>query len=172
MEKHKEFISHSNESIGAVLIEKGLISEDGIKAANEKLVATVESEDIKESSILKSLIYDLKTLEESKLLDFIEEEYHLRFIHLAQVKLGSLRPINVDLQSCQATLTVPFDLVEGTHFLATCHYMSKPVVEYWNELLKGNVIWYGTTLASIHYALENISEIHVKEDAALAEEEG
>jgi hypothetical protein len=54
--------------------------------------------------------------------------------------------------------------------LATCYYMSAPVIKYWEELLDGRLIWYGTTISSLSRALERIEEIHETEDAAAEDE--
>ncbi len=171
MQEHKELILRSNHSLGALWVKKGLISQNDFEAANEKSIAEIQSGEFNNASILKTLIHDLKTLDESKLLDFGVEEYDFGLIDLTRIKLQSLRHINVDFSLCWATLTIPFDLVEGTHFVATCHYMSEPVVEHWNNILDCNIIWYGTTFSSMHHGLETVKEVHAKEDEVTVEEE-
>jgi len=126
----------------------------------------IQSADLKRASILSTLLFDLKKVEEAKLLDYLAEEVKLGLIDLNFVELQSLRPMNVDLSLCWASSTVPFDHVEGTYMLATCYYMSAPVIKHWEELLDGRVIWYGTSTASLSRALERIEEIHETEDTA------
>jgi hypothetical protein len=79
--------------------------------------------------------------------------------------------MNAELSLCWASSTIPFDHVEGTYMVASCYYISAPVVKYWEELLDGKVVWYAASMASINRGLERIEEIHAAEDAA-AEEKG
>jgi hypothetical protein len=170
MQEHRALILRSNRFLGSSLVDKGLVSTSALEEANGKFMEAIQSSDLKRASILSTLLFDLKTMEEDKLLDYLVDELKLGLVDLNFMELSSLRPMNVDLSLCWASSTVPFDYVEGTYMLATCYYMSAPVIKYWEELLDGRVIWYGTTISSLSRALERIEEIHETEDAAAEDE--
>lgn len=43
--------------------------------------------------------------------------------------------------------------------VASCYYMSTPVVKHWETLLDGNIIWYATSIASMHQSLQRLENI-------------
>jgi len=172
MQQHRALILRSNRFLGSSLVSKGLISSEDLGAANEKFMAAIQSPELlRNASILTTLLYDLKVLNEAKLIEHIVEEYGIGLIDLNCVELRTLRPMNAELSLCWASSTIPFDHVEGTYMVASCYYISAPVVKYWEELLDGKVVWYAASMASINRGLERIEEIHAAEDAA-AEEKG
>ncbi|MFP4069151.1 MAG: hypothetical protein ACOC4K_00225 [Verrucomicrobiota bacterium] len=152
------------------MVDKGLVSVGDLESANEKFMAAIQSSELKHASILTTLLYDLKVLEEGKLLEHQVEEHDLGLIDLNYVDLQSLRPWNVDDSLCWATSTIPFDKVENTFMVATCYYLSAPAVKHWEGLLKGDIIWYATGAASMTRALERVEEIHEAEDEAAEED--
>jgi len=166
MQQHRALILRSNRFLGSALVDKGLVSSGDLEEANGKFMEAIQAADLKRASILSTLLFDLKKLEESKLLDHLVEGEKLGLIDLNHIELQSLRPMKVDLPLCWASSTVPFDHVEGTYMLASCYYMSAPVVKYWEEALDGRVLWYGTSMSSLSRALERIEEVHEAEDAA------
>jgi len=170
MQQHRALILRSNRFLGSALVDKGLVSSGDLEEANDKFMEAIQLADLKRASILSTLLFDLKKLEEAKLLDYLAEELKLGLIDLDFVELQSLRPMNVDLSLCWASSTVPFDHVEGTYMLATCYYMSAPVIKHWEDVLDGRVIWYGTSITSLSHALERIEVIHENEDAAADDE--
>ncbi len=171
MQQHRALILRSNRFLGSALVDKGLVSTGDLEEANGKFMEAIQASDLKRASILSTLLFDLKKLDEAKLLDYLAEEEKLGMIDLNFTEVHSLRPMNVDLSLCWATSTVPFDHIEGVYMVATCYYMSAPVIKHWEDLLDGQVIWYGTSTASLSRALERIEEIHETEDAAAAEDE-
>lgn len=153
------------------MVSKGLVSSEDLEVANEKFMDAIQSPELlRNASILTTLLYDLKILDEAKLLNHLVEEYSIGLIDLNYVALGTLRPINVELSLCWATSTIPFDKVEDTYMLASSYYMSAPVVKHWEGLLDGKVVWYASSMASINRGLERVEEIHAAEDAAAEEE--
>jgi hypothetical protein len=166
MQQHRALILRSNRFLGSALVDKGLVTTGDLEEANGKFMKAIQSSDLKRASILSMLLFDFKKLEEAKLLDYLVEERKLGLVDLDFIELQSLRPMNIDLSLCWASSTVPFDHVEGTYLLASCYYMSAPVVKYWEDLLDGRLIWYGTTTLSLSRALERIEEIHEAEDSA------
>ena len=166
MQQHRALILRSNRFLGSALVDKGLVTSADLEAANGKFMEAIQSSDLKRASILSTLLFDLKSLDETKLLDYLVEEKKLGLVDLSFFELGSLRPMNVDVSLCWASSTVPFDHVEDTYMLATCYYMSAPVVKHWEDMLDGRVLWYGTSATSFSRALERIESIHEAEDAA------
>jgi hypothetical protein len=171
MQQHRALILRSNRFLGSSLVDKGLLSVSDLESANEKFMQAIQSSELKQASILTSLLFDLKVLDEAKVLEHLAEEHSLGLVDLSFMELRSLRPIGVDISLCWATSTIPFDKVEDTYMVASCYYMSAPVIKHWEEQLDGRVIWYGTSAASMTRGLERIEEIHEAEDAAAAEEE-
>ena len=174
MQQHRALILRSNRFLGSALVDKGLVSNGDLEEANVKFMEAIQSSEFKRASILSTLIFESKQLEESKLLDYLVDELNLGLIDLEATKLISLRSLDipeVDLALCWASSTLPFDSVEGTHMLASCYYLSAPVVKFWEEILHGPIIWYGTTVSSLSRALARVEEIHEAEDAAALEEE-
>jgi hypothetical protein len=170
MQHHRALILRSNRFLGSSLVDKGLITSAHIEAANVKFMEMMQSpETIRNASILSTILFDHKVLEEGKLIDLIVEESKIGLVDLAQIQLQSLRPMEIDLDACSATWTMPFDHLEGTFMLATCYYLSAPVIKYWEELLDGEIIWYATTLGAMVRALETVQDLHEAEDLAEAE---
>lgn len=171
MQEHRALILRSNRFLGSALVERGLVSVDDLEAANEKFMEAIQSSELKRASILSTLLFEDKSLEEQSLIEHLVEEEGLGLIDLNYVDLRSLRPFNVDISLCWASSTIPFDKIENTYMVATCYWLSAPVVKHWEELLDGRVIWYGTSINSMTRALERIEEIHEAEDAAAEDED-
>jgi len=170
MQEHRALILRSNRFLGSALVERGLVSVDDLEAANEKFMEAIQASELKRASILSTLLFETKSLKEESLIEHLVDEEGLGLIDLSYIDLRSLRPYHVDLSLCWASSTIPFDKVEDTYMVATCYWLSAPVVKHWEDLLDGRVIWYGTSTNSMTRALERIEEIHEAEDAAAAEE--
>jgi hypothetical protein len=170
MQEHRALILRSNRFLGSALVERGLVSVDDLEAANEKFMEAIQASELKRASILSTLLFETKSMEEQSLIEYLVDEEALGLIDLSYIDLRSLRPYNVDLSLCWATSSIPFDKVEDTYMVATCYWLSAPVVKHWEDILDGRVIWYGTSTNSMTRALERIEEIHEAEDAAAAEE--
>lgn len=172
MQQHRALILRSNRFLGSSLVEKGLVSTADLEAANEKFMESIQSPELlKNASILTTLVYALKALDETKVLELLVEEHGMGLIDLDFMELASLGAMGIDSSACWATSTIPFGKVEGMYLLASCYYMSAPAVKYWEELLNHNIIWYGTSTASMMRGLERLEEMQAAEAAAAAEEE-
>ena len=170
MQKYRALILRSNRFLGSSLVSAGLISSGDLEAANEKFMESIQDPELlRNASILTLLLYDLKVLDEAQLLQHSVDEYGVGLVDLNYIELRSLRPMNIDVSLCWATSTIPFDQVDGTYMLASCYYMSAPVIKYWEEQLGRKVIWYASSMASINRALERIDELHAAERAAVSE---
>lgn len=171
MQQHRALILRSNRFLGSALVDKGLVSNADLEEANVTFMGAIQSSEFKRASILSTLIFESKKLDETKLLDYLVEEAKLGLVDLDYVELMSLRSLEVDISLCWASSTLPFDFVDGTHMVATCYYMSAPVIKHWEGLLDGPIIWYATTMSSLSRALARVEEIHEAEDAALEDED-
>lgn len=172
MQQHRALILRSNRFLGASLVDKGLVTAADLEAANEKFMESIQSpESGKDSSILMTLVHDLKVLDENQLIEATVEEHSLGLVDLSFVDLPSLGSMNVDVDLCRATSTIPFDKVEDNYLLATTYYLSGPVLKYWEELYSGNVVWFGTSTLSLSRAFERLFDIAEAEAVAAAEAE-
>lgn len=165
MQQHRALILRSNRFLGSSLVDKGLVSSSDLEQANEKLMHAIQASDFKGASILTPLIFEQKVLDEGRMIEAIVEEHDLGLVDLNFCQLKSIKDLNVDLSLCWATSTVPFDRMGDTHMVATCYYMSAPVLKAWEEAL-GDVLWYATSMSSISKGLEQLETIAEEEAAA------
>ncbi len=170
MQQHRALILRSNRFLGSSLVDKGLVSTADLESANEKFMESIQANDLKSASILTSLVFELKALEESQLLSHTIEENDIGMVDLKHIEIPSLRSFNVDPTLCWATSTIPFDQMGDTYLLATCYYLSAPVQKCWKEALGADIIWYATSVTSIAHGLERLEEIQAEEEAAAAED--
>ncbi len=169
MQQHRALILRSNRFLGSSFVDKGLISVGDLEAANEKFMEVIQKSELKHASILSTLLYELKSLDESKLIDHQAEEHGVGLVDLGHLNLRSASDLKFDISLCWATSTIPFDKIEDYYFVATCYYLSAPVVKQWNEILGHKVIWFVTTNAAMTQALERIEELEAVEAADAAE---
>lgn len=166
MQQHRALILRSNRFLGSSLVDKGLVSTADLEAANERFMKSIQSSDLKSASILTPLAFELKALDEAKLIDHLLDEHEVGLVDLRHIQMQSLKDWNVDLSLCWATSTVPFDKMGDTYLLATCYYMSAPVIKCWEDLLGSNILWYVTTMTSLSNGLEQLESIQAEEEAA------
>ncbi|MGB0415868.1 MAG: hypothetical protein ACPGKS_03360 [Coraliomargarita sp.] len=169
MQQHRALILRSNRFLGSSLVDKGLVSTADLEAANERFMQSIQSADLKSASILTPLTFELKALDEAKLIDHLVDENEIGLVDLRHVKMQSLKDWGVDLSLCWATSTVPFDKMGDAYLLATCYYLSAPVVKCWEDLLGSNILWYATTMSSLSNGLEQLEDIQAEEEAAESE---
>lgn len=160
---NRPLILRSNRFLGSALIDRGLIRNEDLEASNEKLLGAIQKGDMRSANLLNILLYDLKCLDETALIDLIVEDSGLGLIDLANYDVSYLAGTGVDIDLCWATFTIPFDQVEGFTMVATAYYMSKPTVAHWEEYFGGEVIWYLASVASIAEALERVQSVKSKE---------
>ncbi len=170
MRQHRALILRSNRFLGASLVDKGLVSSSDLEAANEKFMSMIQDSELSmNSSILMTLIHELKALDENDLLEQTVEEHSLGLIDLSFVDLPPISQMNVDLDMCRATSTIPFDKVDDCYLVATCYYLSAPVIKYWEEHYKGKIVWYGTSTLSLTRADERLVDLAEAESQAAIE---
>lgn len=169
METFRPLILRSNRFLGSALIERGLVSNEDLEMANEKLLEALQNSDYHNANLLQILLYDIKSFEENTLIDAVVEESGLGLIDLANFQAGRFPDFNVAIGACRATATVPFDQVEDFVSLATAYYLSRPAVQYWTDLFEGKtILWYISNMVSINGYLEK-ADAELRERAKEAE---
>lgn len=165
--ERRPLILRSNRFIGSALMERGLITIENLEAANEKLLELVQRGDMRSANLLNILLLDLKCVDESALIEAaIDGDEVPGLVDLTCYDMQKFREFSVDIELCYATYTVPFDRVEDFVMVATSYYLSKPNIQYWEEALGGNVIWYVSSVASVASALERAAQLDSTEGEA------
>lgn len=150
---NRPLVLRSNRFLGAALTDAGLILNEDLEAANEKVLQAVQKEDPRGANLLNILLYDLRKLDEAALIDETLEQNDIGVIDLANYDVGYLSEIKISMSICWSTFTVPFDCVENFTMIATAYYLSKPTVEFWEQEIDTPILWYVSPVASIAEAL-------------------
>lgn len=166
----RPLILRSNRFLGSAMLERDLISNDILETANERLLEIIQSGDSTNASLLYVLLFDLKELNETDLIESVVETEKLGAIDLGSYHLDSIVDVPLDMSLCRATFTVPFDKMEDVWMVASAYYLSRPAVQHWEQVLGGPVIWYASSVSSIIGALERIEMIKEKKTAAKEEQ--
>ncbi len=166
---NRPLVLRSNRFLGSALIEKGLLKNEDLEAANERLLEAIQSGDARTANLLNILLYDLRILEEPDLIDAIMEDEDIGIIDLGNYDLSFLVEHPIDMDLCWATYTIPFDQVEGFTMIASAYYLSKPAVSFWEEQFPGPVLWYVSSVGSIAEAIERHLAENPPEEAAAQE---
>jgi hypothetical protein len=158
----KPLIMRANRLLGATLVGQELVSIDDLDEANERLAELMGSQSQSHQvSLLSILVNEKQVLSEDQLLDILLEEHGLGLIDLSNIDFAPELRETLDLKVCWATLTVPFDLMEDTVYLATSYYLSPAVRTHWQEMFNKNVVWYASTVDSIMRFLEGCDDASV-----------
>jgi len=159
MSVERPLVLRSNRFFGSALTERGLLKPDELEAANERLLETIQTAELHQANLLNILLLDLKCLDESRLIESQIDEFDLGAIDLSSYNLQRAAELNSDIDLCRATYSLPFDRVEDFIMVASAFFLSKPAIQYWEEQLQGNVIWYVATVGSIAEALERLAAL-------------
>jgi hypothetical protein len=159
--EHRPLLMRANRLLGANLVEHNLVKIEDLELANEKLIDVVATEQLRQSTILGILAYDMKVLKEDDVLHHIVESEGVGLVDLRDYDVPDDAKKNLDVGACWATWSVPFDHEEDFTFIATAYYLSPAVRNHWEKQLTGPVLWFGTTL-------EGIADYLEKHTAALA----
>jgi hypothetical protein len=154
--EQRSLLMRSNRLMGANLVEHNLVKVESLEAANEKLLEIVGTGDLRRSTILGILAYDLKVLREEDILHQLVEEQGIGLVDLRTYEVPDDLRKTLDTGACWATWSVPFDREEDVHFIATAYYLSPAVRSYWEKRLEGRILWYGTTLDLVADFLERL----------------
>jgi hypothetical protein len=144
----------SNRLLGAQLVEHNLVNIDHLEQANEKLLELISTGAPRQRTVLGVLAYELNAVKEEDILIHQSDTDGTGVVDLRHYEMNEELKAKLDIASCWATWSVPFDVEEDVTFVATAYYLSPPVRKYWEELYDGRVLWFGTTLENIADLLE------------------
>jgi len=145
----------ANRLLGASLVEKGLVSIDDLDEANDRLLELMSTDaSCVQVNLLSILVGEKQAINENDLLEFLVEDHGLGLVDVRDMDLPDSIKNSLDVRACWATLTVPFDKVEDTTYLATAYYLSPAARTHWEEKLSGHVVWYATSVDSLTDFLE------------------
>ena len=154
MSEFRSIIMRANRLLGANLVENNLVRIEDLEKANERLFQILEDGTDQDSSLLKILVDELQVLTEESVLSFLVDERGVGIIDLEDIEMGDDLRVDIKLDVCWATWTVPFDREEDFHYVATCFYMSDAVRQFWEKELGGSIVWFATTMKSLTQMLE------------------
>jgi len=153
----KPLIMRANRLLGASLVEKGLVSIDDLDEANDRLAELFSNDsDTLQVSLLSILVSEKQSISEDDLLELLVEDHGLGLVDVRNVEYPDSLKKTLETKVCWATLTVPFDHLEDTTYLASAYYLSPAARTYWEEKLDGHVVWFVSTVESLTDFLENI----------------
>jgi len=159
LQTFRPLILRSNRSLASMLLEKKLVSQEQLDAANEKLVEHIQNGELRRANLLHVLLFEMQVLSEDLYIDAVVEKYGLGLMDLHGCQFRKLADLKIEPMACWATWTLPFDTVEDFYFLATACYPSQPIIKFWQEKYNGaNLIWYATGVRSLHAALERLEQ--------------
>lgn len=154
MSEFRSIIMRANRLLGANLVENNLVRIEDLEKANERLFQVLEDGTDQDASLLKILVDELQVLTEESVLSFLVDERGVGIIDLEDIEMGDDLRVDIKLDVCWATWTVPFDREEDFHYVATCFYMSDAVRQFWEKELGGSIVWFATTMKSLTQMLE------------------
>ncbi|MEO7412561.1 MAG: hypothetical protein ABIZ81_04325 [Opitutaceae bacterium] len=154
--EHKTLLMRANRTLGSALMELNLVKIQDMEQANEKLLEMVAQNQLRQSSILAILAFDLKVLREEDLLQHVVEVDGVGLVDLRDYDVPDESRKNLDMGACWATWSVPFDKEEEFFFVATAYYLSPAVRAFWEKQLGGAILWFGTTLEGVADYLERL----------------
>lgn len=154
--EHRSLLMRANRLLGANLVEQNLVKIEHLESANERLLEVVASENMRQSSVLAILAYEMKVVREEDVLQHLVDDHAVGLVDLRNYDTSDELKKTLDIGACWATWTVPFDKDEDFHFLATAYFMSPAVRTFWEKKIDGPIIWYGTTLEMIADHLEKL----------------
>lgn len=146
----------SNRMLGGQLTDCGLISLQQLEAANTALLDRLAGEDIRETSLLKVLLFEQKTLDENDLLNYQIEHRNVAGVSLRHYHIDPNILKDFSGDETWATWTLPIDEVDGVWFLASAYYMSPFVRRYWSDKLRGEIVWCVAPMLDLDTAIDQV----------------
>ncbi len=147
----------ANRALGSSLVDHNLITIEALDTANERLLELTADEKNENVSLLHILVYENQALTEEQLLTYEVEEMGLGMVDLGSYDQPYDLRKKLDLDACAATWTVPFDVEEGTHFIATAYYLSPAVRSFWERQLETPILWFVTSMENINDFLRKLT---------------
>ena len=158
-----------NQTLGDELVKLKLVDLETKEKAIPVLKQNLLKGEVKRSSLLKILCWDMKELEEAEVLDHLIEEHMLGFCNLSNYEIQRERLPVFRSNECWATMSIPLDFMEGVFFVATCHYLSSAVHEHWEKRLNRDIVWMISDLSGMTMSLEKIEKLEAREQEEEAE---
>ncbi len=149
----QQLILRANRYLAAALLENRLITSDDVEKANGKLLNLLQSSSFHNASVLTILIYELQALNEDNLISHLVDTHKVGLVHLGHFQFEQAPLEGIEIEECSATMSIPFDRIGNAVCIATCYYLSKPVIDYWENKFE-NILWYSTSVSSFSAALE------------------
>lgn len=154
--EHRPIIMRANRLLGASLVEHNLVKIEDLERANERLLEVIETNQVRQTTVLGILAYEMKVVREDDILQHLVDGEGLGLVDLRNYEVHEDIRKHLDLGECWATWSVPFDREEDFTFVATAYYLSPSVRTYWEKKLGTAIIWYGTTLEIVADFLEKL----------------
>lgn len=145
----RPLLMRANRLMGAALVERNLVKIEALEQANERLLQIVDSSPPRQCTVLGVLAYELKVLKEEDLAQYLVEQEGLGVVDLRCYEITEDALRTLDWGACWATWSVPFDQVDGFHFVASAYWLSPAVRTFWEKQLGGPILWFATTLEGI-----------------------
>lgn len=156
MSEHRTLLMRANRLLGAALVDANLVKIEDLDAANERLFELLQSDAEHQATLLGVLLYERKVLDEDDLLHHLVENEGLGLVDLRTYEVPEEFRRDIDIGSCWATWSVPFDREEDFTMVATSYYLSPAVRSHWEKQLGSSILWYATTLELISDYLEKV----------------
>ena len=156
----------ANRLLGAGLVEHNLVKIEDLEKANERLLEIAATNQLRQTTVLGILAYEMKVLREEDVLQHLVESEGLGLVDLRTYDSPDDIKKTLVPGACWATWSVPFDQEEDFTFIASAYYLSPAVRTYWEKRFTGPILWFGTTLDAIADSLEKMVEIPAPEPAA------
>jgi hypothetical protein len=155
--EYRPLLMRANRLLGSALIEHNLVKFEDLEAANERLLEVAASGQVRQSSVLAILVYEMKVMREEDLLHHVVDDHGVGVVDLRGYEVPDEVKKDIDLDACWATWSVPFDREEDFHFVATAYYLSPAVRSHWEKKLGGQIIWQATTMDIIADFLDRLT---------------
>lgn len=162
----QQLILRANRYLAASLLEKRLITSADVERANSRLLTLLQSQSNQRISVLSILIYDLQALDEDSLIRYLVENHQVGLMNLGHFRIEQAPLDDVSFEECSATMSIPFDRIGNAVCIATCYFLSKPVIDYWENRFD-KVLWYTTSVASLTNALDQIPRTQPESDTGV-----
>ena len=148
-QSQRPLLMRANRLMGAALVERNLVKIEELEQANERLLQIVDASPPRQCTVLGVLAYEMKALKEEDVVQYLVEQEGLGVIDLRCYEVAEETVKTLDLGACWATWSVPFDKVDGFHFIASAYWLSPAVRTFWEKQLGGPLLWFSTTLEGI-----------------------
>ncbi len=156
------------------LIRLRLVESKMVDQAKTQMANHLEQGEIKNACLLKILTWDLKLLEEKRVLDYQIEKFNLGFCDITNFDIDRDELPEFKLRECWASMSLPIDFMSEVFFVATAHYLSSDVISHWETRLCRDIVWFVADLSSLTLALETLEreEQGQVEEKAAGESQG